>query len=183
MLISFCSTLVCIVNSTTNEGRHLGFSCTDKLTLPLRYPNKVPVTLLPEIPRVFSGNPPERTGILHAGDVMMGKLRKTERKTRKTLGLCFFLWDGWTRDKCWRCVWRSGGNGGGFGVSGKSSVDAELPRGINSPMNGLRCTRKGGFPSERQRERLMYVLLDAGLWQGIEFGALDMVNDPMFLGI
>lgn len=62
-------------------------------------------------------------------------------------------------------------------------MDAELPRGINSPMNGLRCTREGRFPSERQRERLMYVLLDAGLWQGIEFGALDRVNDPMFLGI
>lgn len=155
MLISFCNTLVCIANSTTNEGRHLGFSCTDKLTLPLRYPNKVPVTLLPEIPRALSNNPPERTGILHAGDVIMGKVRKTERKIRKTLGLCFFFWGGWTRDNCWCCVGGSGGDGGGFGVlgvSGKSSMDTELPRGNNSPMNGLRCSRKGRLPSERQRD-------------------------------
>ena len=43
---------------------------------------------------------------------MMGKERKTERKTRKTLmGLCFFLWQGWTRETCRR------GGGGGVGTA------------------------------------------------------------------
>lgn len=82
----------------------------------------------------------------------MGKVRKTERKIRKTLGFGFFFWGGWTRDNCWCCVGGSGGDGGGFGVlgvSGKSSMDAELPRGNNSPMNGLRCSRKGRLPSQR----------------------------------
>jgi len=43
---------------------------------------------------------------------MIGRERKTERKTRTTLGLRRFFWEGWTRER------DMGGGGGGGGVAG-----------------------------------------------------------------
>lgn len=108
-----------MASSITNVGRHLGVSCIDKLTLPLRYPNNVPVMRLPPHPvRWASGiRPPGRTGNLHAG-VMMGNDRKTDLNTRNTLGLFFFFWEGWTRDN----GWRGGGDGGAGAVAGADDV-------------------------------------------------------------
>lgn len=74
----------------------------ERLTRPFRYPKRVPVTRAPAAaPRVSGRRPPGREGSLQAG-VMMGKDRKTERKTRNTLtGLVFFLEMGWRRVKAW----------------------------------------------------------------------------------
>lgn len=91
MLISFCNTCVCMASSTTNVGRVLGFSCNDKLTLPLRYPNRVPLTRVLETLPLSGRIPPGRDGSLQTGG-MMGNDRKTDRKARNALpDLCFFL--------------------------------------------------------------------------------------------
>jgi hypothetical protein len=68
--------------------------------------------------------PSGRFPILHAG-VMMGKDRKTLRKSLSTLVLCFFFWDGWTRDICWRP-----------GVGGVEGLAGDVPGG---PVMVLDC--------------------------------------------
>lgn len=80
----------------------------------------MPETLAPPFPPLtvlwwwwwLSGIPAGSDGNLHDG-VMIGKDRKTERKTRTILGLlCFFFWEGWMRE----IVWGNGiGGGGGEG--------------------------------------------------------------------
>lgn len=97
----------------------------DRLTRPFRYPKSVPVTLLPDGVRSVSDSPDGSDGILHAG-VMMGKDRKTDRNTRKTFVLCFFLFDGGTRededaDEDEEDCGGGGGGGGGVEDSGGGS--------------------------------------------------------------
>jgi hypothetical protein len=66
--------------------------------------------------------PSGKEPILHAG-VMIGRERKTERNTLRTLALDLcLLWEGWTREEGWR-----GGTGGG---GGGGAVDC------GSPING-----------------------------------------------
>nr|KYP69353.1 hypothetical protein KK1_008543 [Cajanus cajan] len=129
--ISFCSALVCMESSTTMEGRHLGFSCTERLTRPLRRPNRVPETLAPLLTllRLFWWwwcwwpSVAGMAGNLQEG-VMMGRERKTERNMRTILGFWRFLREGWTREM------GSGGGGGGGG-------DADL----GSPIGSCRKRR------------------------------------------
>lgn len=61
-------------------------------------------------------------GILQVG-VIIGNDRKTERKTRRTLVLCFLLLVGWTRED-----WGLGGGGGAGGV--------DVGENIGSPIDG-----------------------------------------------
>lgn len=141
-------------------GRVLGFSCIDRLTRPFRYPNSVPLTRVPEdMVRLESILPPGRDGILQAVGVMIGKDRKTDLKTRKTLPLLFFLMEGWTRDEGWP------GSGGGSGAAvvfveeeeeedgdgGCCSFDGDF---VGSPINGVGDPGMGEcHERERGRER------------------------------
>lgn len=87
----------------------------DRDTRPFRYPNSVPLTRVPEEAVLLESILPMGSdGILQAG-VMMGKDRKTERNTRRTLLLLFLFWDGWRREEGWL------GSGGGSG----GTVDEE----------------------------------------------------------
>ena len=74
-------------------------------------------------------------GILHAAGVMMGKDRNTDRNTRNTLVLFFFLFDGGTREED-EVKEGCGGSGGGCGgaedfggdcSSGRAAVDFGSP--------------------------------------------------------
>lgn len=104
-------------------GKLRGVSCIDRLTRPFRYPKSVPVTRLPDGPRNVSDRPDGRDGILHAG-VMIGKDRNTDRKTRKTLVLCFLRLDGGTREEEDEEEQDCGGGGGGGGGAEKQSGDS-----------------------------------------------------------
>nr|GMC93232.1 uncharacterized protein LOC109191710 [Ipomoea batatas]GMC94683.1 uncharacterized protein LOC109191710 [Ipomoea batatas] len=104
-LISFCSACVCMASSTTSVGSVPGFSCTDRLTRPFRYPNSVPVTRAPDS---WNRLPLGSAGNLQTGWVMIGNDRKTDLTTRNTFsGLFpfFLLTEGSTRDN-------GGGDGG-----------------------------------------------------------------------
>lgn len=63
--------------------------------------------------RLVSSLPPGRCGILHAVGVIMGKDRRTDLKTRKTLVLCFFLMEGWRRVEFEIGLGSGGGGAGG----------------------------------------------------------------------
>lgn len=63
-----------------------------------------------------------REGNLQEG-VMIGRERKTERKTRMTLGLRRFFWEGRTRER------DIGGGGGGGGCAGSAAEDLFSPIG------------------------------------------------------
>lgn len=103
-------------------GKLRGVSCSDRLTRPFRYPKSVPVTRLPDGVRSVS-SPDGSDGILHAG-VMIGKDRKTDRKTRKTLVLFFFRFDGGTREDEDEDEEDCGGGGGGGGGAEESGGDS-----------------------------------------------------------
>lgn len=104
----------------------------EMLTRPFRYPNSVPVIRVPAA--VFPSGifPCGREGNLHADGVMIGNVRKTDRKTRRTLVLFFFFFDdeGSTRDN---------GGGGGGGGTFEDEVDdcSELMLVLGSPITGL----------------------------------------------
>ena len=143
MLISLCNTVVCMASSTTNVGRVLGFSCMERLTRPFRYPNNVPVIREPALFLPSGILPPGRVGNLHAGD-MMGNDRKTDRKTRRTFGLFFFLVDGWRRDN-------GGAGGGGF----DEVDDWELVLTLGSPITGPSQPAMEKFHEREEKEKEM----------------------------
>lgn len=105
----------------------------ERLTRPFRYPNSVPHTRLPPEVLLTSGNrPPGRVGNLHVG-VMMGKVRKTDRKTRNTLVLCLFL----DAEGCMRVDDGVGGGGGDGGAEEEEDIDGkELVLILGSPITG-----------------------------------------------
>ncbi|KAE8673967.1 hypothetical protein F3Y22_tig00111769pilonHSYRG00194 [Hibiscus syriacus] len=118
-LSSFCNALVCMANSRTNEGRHLGLSWIERVTLPLRYPKRVSITRVPELVTWVSDcKPVGQTRNVREG-VRMGKERKTERKARKTRHFCLlpnFNADGSMREK--GCCGGDGGDEGDLGEEG-----------------------------------------------------------------
>lgn len=82
-------------------------------------------------------------GNLHAG-VMMGNDRKTERKTRTTLGLCFLFWEGWTREIVF---WGDGGEVEESEECGDADADLGSPIGRYS-----RTGKRRSVPSGKREE-------------------------------
>lgn len=109
----------------------------ERLTRPLRYPKRVPVMRAP----LLSGRRPlGREGRRQAVGVIMGKERKTVRKTRKTLpDLVFFLVEGCTRVR----VFCGGGGGGDVDAGDVSPIAGSATAGRRVLF--MRLTINAGF--------------------------------------
>lgn len=123
--------------------------------------------------RLESSRPPGSEGILHAVGVMMGKDRRTDRKTRKTLVLSFFfLTEGWRRvEEFGRGLGSGGGGAGGTVVERLEEEEEDVADDgrccsldtafVGSPINGVgdpgmgECHERMGEREgeERVRER------------------------------